>query len=151
MVSRGWALFMPIFLQGLLCTPVVFSEGTIDCKNPSTTLEMQSCLRDEMEAADRELNELYRSIYSDLRRSKKQALATEIAKDQRRWGKSRWKYCDEESSEEGGGTIVPLIFQSCYIQETHERVLELKQRYGPRDEKRPADFPSVETCTITRC
>jgi uncharacterized protein YecT (DUF1311 family) len=62
---------------------------------------MGECVKDEMDAVDRELNGTYNSLYGELRRSKG-VLATELAKEQREWVKYRWKDCDDKSRDEAG-------------------------------------------------
>jgi uncharacterized protein YecT (DUF1311 family) len=131
MASLGWTLLIMIIVHGLLITPAPSAEVNFDCENPRTTVEIGACLKTDMDAADRELNETYNSLYSELRRSKRKALATELAKDQSKWVKHRRKNCDDESYEQaGGGTLESLVFADCYARVTRERLLELEQKYG---------------------
>jgi uncharacterized protein YecT (DUF1311 family) len=134
MASLGWAVLITIFVHGLLSTAAVSAEKAFDCENPKSTVEMGACLKADMDAADRELNETYNSLHSELRRSKRKALATKLARDQNNWVKHRWKNCDEEGYEKaGGGTLESIIFGDCYVRVTRERLLELEQKYGDLD------------------
>ena len=129
-------LFITVFLQGLLSAPAVSSEETVDCEQPKDTIQMQTCVKNEMDAADRELNKTYNSLYTELRRAKRKVLATKLSQEQRKWVKDRWKNCEDEGREEaGGGTAESLYFGSCYVRLTRERTLELDQRY--RDQGQP--------------
>ncbi len=102
-----------------------FSQ-TIDCAHARTQTDMNFCAQKEYEAADKELNVLYKSIIAKLTPSQK----TILILSQRKWISYRDGYCKIYASVYEGGSIASGIISGCKTGTTRARISELKELYS---------------------
>jgi uncharacterized protein YecT (DUF1311 family) len=84
---------------------------------------MNACVALEYERQDGRLNQAYSMVM------KRQSAAgkTKLRASQRIWIKQRDRICAAEEKEYEGGTMAPMIFHSCLINETIERTIWLEK------------------------
>ena len=92
------------------------------CAEAVTTAEMQQCLSEQYESADRQLNSAYRKAMELL----SEARQAKLKEAQRAWILFRDKTAEFEASEVEGGTMYPLVYLSALISMTEERSSELE-------------------------
>lgn len=90
-----------------------------DCNNLVVTADIHECLSENYAAADAKLNEVYQAV---MRSRPDQAARDGLRSSERAWIRYRDKHCNDEAEPEAGGTIVPLVMNSCYIEETDKRI-----------------------------
>ncbi|MDU9041803.1 lysozyme inhibitor LprI family protein [Pseudomonas corrugata] len=95
-----------------------------DCANATTQGEMNQCAAQEKNAADNELNSLYKQITARLKNNPegKQLLV----KAQRAWIGFRDTECKFSASGVEGGSVYPLIYSNCITALTKARVETFK-------------------------
>ena len=105
------------------------------CSDMVTQQEMNSCARDSYEQADAQLNLVYQTLKGDLTDSGQQALqSAELA-----WIEFRDRDCTFAKNQFAGGSIVPLIYNSCLESHTKARIAELQQPLLPQISYQAAD------------
>ena len=94
------------------------------CENAQTTVEMRDCAGKEYMEADAELNSVYRQLASKLETEGHRAAlkAAQLA-----WIKYRDANCEFESYLNRGGTIYPVVYESCRARMTVDRTRELRE------------------------
>lgn len=100
------------------------------CEDAQTTVEMRDCAGKEYEAADAELNKVYRQLMSKL---DDEGHKMALKEAQLAWIKYRDANCDFESYLNRGGTIYPIVNAGCRTGMTVNRTRELQEML--RDEK----------------
>lgn len=97
-----------------------------DCSKAETQMEMNDCSRLGYAAADKALNAAWKKVVAKIgaESGKRKKLLVET---QRAWIAFRDKECEFESSEFEGGTMRPMIENSCLagLTEARTKVLEL--------------------------
>ena len=84
---------------------------------------MNDCSKKEFEKADAELNKVYKQLMGKLEGEHKDKLkATELT-----WIKYRDSNCECEAYLNQGGTIYPLVYNSCLTKMTNNRIKEIKE------------------------
>ncbi|MDU9035700.1 lysozyme inhibitor LprI family protein [Pseudomonas corrugata] len=110
----------------LALTPLLFVAlaQADDCANATTQGEMNQCAAQEKNAADNELNSLYKQITARLKNNPegKQLLV----KAQRAWIGFRDTECKFSASGVEGGSVYPLIYSNCITALTKARVETFK-------------------------
>ncbi|UZE04644.1 lysozyme inhibitor LprI family protein [Pseudomonas corrugata] len=110
----------------LALTPLLFVAlaQADDCANATTQGEMNQCAAQEKNAADNELNSLYKQITARLKNNPegKQLLV----KAQRAWIGFRDTECKFSASGVEGGSVYPLIYGNCITALTKARVETFK-------------------------
>ncbi|MCI0998008.1 lysozyme inhibitor LprI family protein [Pseudomonas corrugata] len=110
----------------LALTPLLFVAlaQADDCANATTQGEMNQCAAQEKNAADNELNSLYKQITARLKGNPegKQLLV----KAQRAWIGFRDTECKFSASGVEGGSVYPLIYSNCITALTKARVETFK-------------------------
>ncbi|MCW1248268.1 lysozyme inhibitor LprI family protein [Pseudomonas sp. SAICEU22] len=95
-----------------------------DCANAMTQGAMNQCAAQENEAADKELNTLYKQITARL---KGNAEAKQLlVKAQRAWMGFRDAECRFSASGVEGGSVYPMIHNDCVTAVTKARVQRFK-------------------------
>ncbi|MES0812530.1 lysozyme inhibitor LprI family protein [Roseibium sp. SCPC15] len=104
-----------------------------DCSNVATQMEITQCTYQEWQAADAELNTVYKSamanmrtLDSDLSEHLKGA-ANALQEAQRAWLPYRDKACQSYGFLARGGTMEPMLVNICLTKLTQQRVKELKE------------------------
>jgi uncharacterized protein YecT (DUF1311 family) len=96
---------------------------TIDCKIPQTTLEMNACAEREYQAADKQLNQVYRQLRAQLSGQQRQR----VTNAQLAWIKFRDANCDYERGQFEGGTMASSVVTNCLASMTEQRTKELEK------------------------
>lgn len=94
----------------------------VPCNYEGTQIELTSCSIEEYEKADKILNKIYQEKMHLLNKSKHD----ELRKQQRKWIKQIKYDCKAEADEEAeGGSMWPMLFNSCLAERTKKRTNEL--------------------------
>lgn len=88
-----------------------------DCKNPVTQLDMNQCAASDLARADAKLNANYKKLMTLLDANQK----AEVKGVQLAWIKFKDLNCRFESSSAEGGSMQPLLRDSCLIDLTEAR------------------------------
>lgn len=106
-----------------------------DCGSLKTQQDMNACAYENYQAVDAELNEAYQRLKSALSEDGQQALvAAELA-----WLDFRDLDCRLERSQFEGGSIAPLIHNSCLEARTNIRINELYEPVASESSYQAAD------------
>lgn len=116
MSTRLLLPLVPLFLIGM--------ANAEDCANAMTQAAMNQCAAQENEAADKELNTLYKQITARLKDNveAKQLLV----KAQRAWIGFRDAECSFSASGVEGGSVYPMIHNDCITTLTKARIQAFK-------------------------
>ncbi|TAK76435.1 MAG: DUF1311 domain-containing protein [Gammaproteobacteria bacterium] len=125
---------MPLMKFKLICLSFIYllsinyaaaeSNSQQDCANAVTTIDLHNCVADEYQRVDAELNATYAKLLKSLDPIAQQKL--KIA--ERRWIKHRDKECLASAEDEEGGSLYPIVLDSCYIDAAEKRIKELKSQ-----------------------
>lgn len=109
-------------LLGGMALPGLAQSGLSDkCKNATTTPEINQCARQEFEAADKRLNQLYRQLMTRLQGSPKRE---QLVNAQLAWIKYRDAACNFERWDGGTGEAYSYTF--CRARITRQRNTDLE-------------------------
>ena len=108
----------------------------LDCANAMNQQDMTICARRDFEAADADLNLVWRRIIADEQANDREYNRTitdgrrmdgeaVLREAQRAWVALRDAQCTHESYESFGGTMEPMLFNDCRAQMTRARITEL--------------------------
>ena len=89
-----------------------------DCDKAMTQNDINRCAEDRYDAADRELNAVWRALPPSLQAS--------LRDEERRWIARRDDACKAEAAESEGGSIYPTEFYGCMERKTRERTRVLR-------------------------
>ena len=109
-----------------------FAQDEIDCANAITQLEMNLCAAREYQAADTELNTVWKDAraaarYADAEQSEDLRGADEaLLAGQRGWLAYRDGQCKLAGFDARGGSMEPMLVSSCLADLTRKRTQELK-------------------------
>jgi len=107
----------------LLATAAQAGEADgIDCKNAVAQQEMNICADKDFQAADGQLNAVYKKTMADLDDHSRDLLRAA----QREWVKFRDAECTYLSAQNEGGSIYPMVYSGCLTTLTRERIKQLK-------------------------
>lgn len=96
-------------------------SDSINCEDPQTQLEMNLCSLRDLDASDKKLNELYKEIVG-LIDSKSKPL---LVQAQRNWIVVRDNHCKLYEHFYEGGSMMPMMLNSCRKELTDNRIREL--------------------------
>ncbi|WP_162243534.1 MULTISPECIES: lysozyme inhibitor LprI family protein [unclassified Rhizobium] len=111
-------------------------EDQIDCQNAITQAEMNMCANQDYEAADKELNAVYRKAMASVKATDTELAdidtnlvgAVEALKNaQRAWIGYRDGQCELAGFEARGGSMEPMLVSGCLADLTKKRTDELKE------------------------
>lgn len=91
-------------------------------KSGGITVDVHNCDAAEYGRIDGELNATYRKISAKLDPKRREALV----KSQREWLAWRKLECDFYASGEAGGSIYPILIDTCFINMNQDRINTLK-------------------------
>lgn len=100
--------------------------GPDDCNPDGNQQQLNACAARDFRAADAALNIRYGEVMKTLSPQMRVALRTE----QRAWLKGRDPGCKRASKANEGGSIWPLVFNSCLEKSTLKRTTELDRWKG---------------------
>lgn len=132
------AIFAGLFFGGLVLGAPTASaqEDQIDCENAMTQAEMNMCANQDYEAADKELNAVYRKAMASMKATDTELAgidtnlvgAVEALKNaQRAWIGYRDGQCELAGFEARGGSMEPMLVSGCLADLTKKRTDELKE------------------------
>ena len=132
------ALFTPGLAVGLLMSALLLSpqaaRAAAPCDAPETQTQMNQCAGADYEAADKALNEAYREILADLRKTDEAqpdwGLAAAFRDSQRAWLPFRDRQCEWEALFVKGGSMQPLIQLSCLAEMTKQRTEQMRATWN---------------------
>jgi uncharacterized protein YecT (DUF1311 family) len=105
--------------------PAIAQSKVDRCTNPRSTSEGRVCANSAFEAADNNLNKVYKQIYSKLSRVEKRKLT----KAQLNWIKFRDDNCTSEVEINRGGTGYSIFLNECLKRTTEARTKELRKKF----------------------
>lgn len=109
-------------LLGTIALPVLAQSPTkVNCQNATSTPEINECARQEFEAADKRLNQLYRQLITRLQGSSKRQ---QLVNAQLAWIKYRDAACNFEKWD--GGTGEAYSYEFCRTRITRQRNADLE-------------------------
>jgi uncharacterized protein YecT (DUF1311 family) len=94
---------------------------SINCVDPQTQLEMNLCSLRDLEVSDKKLNELYKEIVGLIDPKSKPLLV----QAQRNWIVVRDNHCKLYEHFYDGGSMMPMMLNSCRKELTDNRIREL--------------------------
>jgi len=106
-----------------------------DCDDPQTQFEMNVCAAIDFEAADAELNRMWKEVVAAARsndadfdwQSVKRPTTEQVLRDaQRAWIRLRDSHCTYEGYEALGGSMEPMLYNGCRARLTRERIEQLR-------------------------
>ena len=113
-----------VLIVFILVNSSAWSLSDDECDYSGNQSQMNACAERDYAIADKELNQIYKQLMSALAEPKKIALQ----KQQRSWLKDRDPKCHKEADDEAeGGSMWPMVYQSCRAKSTQERVKVLKK------------------------
>ena len=128
MISR--LLFLLLVLAPVFATDQKTESSAeaadANCSQANTQMEINQCLGDAYQKADKKLNQTYSGIL------KKQDAAGQarLRTVQRAWVKYRDANCDAAAARYAGGSIQPSIHSECLKRITAARIDELQHVYA---------------------
>ena len=118
------AYILTSFIWLLLSQSTAWSLGGDECAYTGNQSQMNACAVRDFENADRELNVIYKQLISSMPESKQNTLQSE----QRAWLKGRDPMCQKDANDEAeGGSMWPMLYQSCRATSTQARIKQLKK------------------------
>ena len=108
-------------------------SGDLDCSNPQNQTTMNRCAFLDFEEADLELNAIWpaarkaNATFAQYLPEERKADANALLEAQRAWIKFRDAHCASIAMPNAGGTIYPLIYNSCRAGVTRQRTEQLRQ------------------------
>ena len=115
---RAFLLAVPFVLWAATCR----AGDRLDCSNAITQAEMNQCAADDLTRADDELNQTYRALMAMLDPTRRRRLV----EAERAWINFRDAHCRSETAQSEGGSIHPLLYDTCLADMTRKRTKELK-------------------------
>ena len=100
------------------------------CPNAQTQSELNQCAGNAYNAADGELNQVYRKLVAMLDAEDK----VQLKGAQTAWLKYRDAHCEFVGDQYKGGSIRPMIYAFCLADVTRNRTTELKGQIEDRDQ-----------------
>lgn len=96
------------------------------CKYDGTQYDMNMDSSKEFKIWDKELKKVYKKQLQKLNKKKTEKLK----KLENKWKKKRIKYAEKGAKECIGGSMYPLVYNSCKISYTKKRIKWLVKKYG---------------------
>ncbi len=127
----------------LACAPAALAQDAPwDCSDPGSLPQqgMNYCAGEDFSAADEELNAVYRDVRAEMKATDKGLAEWDpkyvgaeeaLLKAQRAWIDYRDGHCDNIGFQARGGTLEPLLVESCKADMTRKRTQELKELVAP--------------------
>ena len=124
---------LALVLASLAASPTAYEEH--HCDEPMAQMDMNACAALDFEAADGELNRLWREVITAARESDrdidrsydKRPTSEAVLRDaQRAWIKYRDAHCTYDGYEARGGSMEPMLYNGCRARLTRERIAQLR-------------------------
>ena len=121
-------MILPALL--LLSSPQA-AAPKVNCDNPVTQMAMNICAGRDYQAADRELNEVWKKASARAKQTDtgvgNGTQQRELLAAQRAWLTFRDAQCSFEANQYRGGSIMPLIRSTCLTALTKARTEQLRE------------------------
>jgi len=125
----------------LMLTLLAAQQPGWNCADPQAQQEMNVCARRDFERADAELNAEYRRAVAHARVSDREQSGriegddrpgdeATLREAQRAWVVFRDAHCRLEGYEARGGTMEPLVYETCRADVTRARIAQLRAPSG---------------------
>ncbi|MBX3561107.1 MAG: DUF1311 domain-containing protein [Sphingomonas sp.] len=109
------------------------AQAAPDCRNPVTQADMNRCAALEFAASDAQLNAAWPGVLAYARAQdqanrttdNRQGAAARLLQAQRAWITFRDAHCTVESYQARGGSMEPLLYNTCRAHLTRQRVAQL--------------------------
>lgn len=120
--------------------PALAQEDKVDCQNAVTQMDMNICANKDYEAADTELNKVYKLALAATKQQDKELAEIDanyvgaeeaLKKAQRAWIGYRDGQCELSSFEARGGSMEPMLVSGCLTELTRARTKELQAIVEP--------------------
>ena len=95
------------------------------CTNPQTTFDMRNCAGKSFQESDEKLNRVYKNLMQRIEDTGEKSALKSAQLD---WLKYRDSNCEFESFQNRGGTIYPVVYETCRARMTDNRTKELQDR-----------------------
>lgn len=139
---RSWLPGVALLLLAVVAAPAFAQDGEsrVDCADPVTQQDMNDCANRDFEAADAELNAVYKQAMAAMRKTDAEmadlngayAGAVEaLKKAQRGWVAYRDGTCTLAGFEARGGSMEPMLVSGCLAETTRKRTADLKDLVTP--------------------
>jgi uncharacterized protein YecT (DUF1311 family) len=106
------------------CLVNAFAAEKIDCKNPVATTEINYCAEQAYQAADKELNGIYKKLIAA---AGSNAEKERLVNAQRAWITFRDKHCEFDTFKMREGTGYTGFLSMCLEDLTKQRIVTLKK------------------------
>lgn len=116
------ALLLAALTFSLVLSAAARAQEDVDCSDPQNTVEMRYCASQDFDAADQQLNSLYKQL---TRRLEPEPLAI-LKSSQRAWVAFRDSECEFQAYWTKGGSISPQLEIQCMAALTQARVKQLE-------------------------
>ncbi|MEI2300631.1 lysozyme inhibitor LprI family protein [Ensifer sp. MJa1] len=112
----------------------------VDCQNAVTQMDMNICANKDYEAADAELNKVYKQALAATKAQDKELAQIDanyvgaedaLKKAQRAWIGYRDGQCELSGFEARGGSMEPMLVSGCLTELTRSRTKELRAIVEP--------------------
>ena len=128
----SFAVSLTLFIIASPHTVTAQNDG-LDCSNPQNQSTMNRCAFLDFEAADIELNAIWpaarkaNATFAEYLPENLKADEKALLEAQRAWIKFRDAHCASIALPNVGGTIYPLIYNSCRADVTRQRTEQLRE------------------------
>ena len=103
------------------------NEVATSCDGDFTQMEMNACSYRTYQAADRELNDTWVAVANDVKNGR--GNLEPLRKAQRTWITFRNQHCSAKADQFRGGSMRPLVLNTCLTNLTRERIVQLRDFY----------------------
>lgn len=126
---------MILFGLGSVSSPAWAQDEEVDCENAMAQSEMNFCANKDYEAADKDLNTVYRTTVAAMKNTDTElgeidenyvGAVDALKKAQRAWIDYRDGQCELAGFEARGGSMEPMLVSGCLADLTKRRTAELK-------------------------
>jgi uncharacterized protein YecT (DUF1311 family) len=125
-----------VFAASALASHAACAEDAVDCANAMSTADLNTCGSQALDAADAELNKVYKKILADFagpddgNEDNNKKWVEALRASQRAWVAFRDADCEKLMIfEAGGGSATTGAVLGCMTELTQARTKDLKDRY----------------------
>lgn len=128
----GYKSYAAVAIIGIMAPLAANGQDKADCSDPQTQTEMTLCARMDYNAADAELNRVYKTAVRSMRETDAnlppeiRGAEKALRGAQRAWIPYRDKACAAYGFLARGGTMEPMLVAACLADITRKRTEELR-------------------------
>lgn len=125
-----------LIVLGCLMTFPAYAQAEDPCVTQRNMLEMNDCGQQQLDKADRSLNQAYQTLIKkfsekDTPDSRNSVIKQYLVTAQRAWISFRENDCKAIYTYNEGGTIRNIAYLGCMTEHTEQRTKELKKEFVP--------------------